>query len=165
MGSDPVEAWANFFIAEASAAAALSGLLFVAISINLPRILEIPHLPNRAADALVLLVGALIVCSFGLVPHQPEWLLGVEYLVTGSLMWLVVTIHRIRARGAYEPDEWWRRLTPIALSQGASLPIMAAGAALAAGYPAGLYALAAGVLCCFLASVLYAWVLLVEIMR
>ena len=38
--------WANFFFAEVGASAALVGLLFVAVSINLKRILEVPGLPG-----------------------------------------------------------------------------------------------------------------------
>jgi len=33
-------AWANFFVAEVGASAALVGLLFVAVSINLTKIIE-----------------------------------------------------------------------------------------------------------------------------
>jgi hypothetical protein len=50
MAPAPPAGWDNFFVAEVGAAAALSGLLFVAVSINLTRILAIPHLPARAAE-------------------------------------------------------------------------------------------------------------------
>lgn len=55
--------WANFFVAEVGASAALSGLVIVAISINLQRILSFPQLPGRAAEMLILLVGALLACA------------------------------------------------------------------------------------------------------
>jgi modulator of FtsH protease len=45
--------WSDFFVAEVGAAAALSGLVVVAISINLKRILTVPVLPGRAAETLL----------------------------------------------------------------------------------------------------------------
>ena len=50
--------WASFFTALISAAAALTGLLFVAVSINLDRILKGGRfLPARAAETLAVLPG------------------------------------------------------------------------------------------------------------
>ena len=52
------------------AAAALTGLLFVAISINLTRILNFPRLPGRAASTLGILVAVMLTGCFGLAPDQ-----------------------------------------------------------------------------------------------
>ena len=48
--------WDSFFVAEVGAAAALTGLLFVAVSNNLDRILQFPKLPSRAAETMSLLL-------------------------------------------------------------------------------------------------------------
>jgi modulator of FtsH protease len=45
--------WDSSFVAEVGAPAALAGLLFVAVSINLTRILQFPQLPGRAAETLI----------------------------------------------------------------------------------------------------------------
>ncbi len=55
--------WGSFFVAETGASAALAGLLFVAMSINLRRILEFPSLPGRAGETIAILVNALVISS------------------------------------------------------------------------------------------------------
>ena len=51
--------WNDFYIAVASASAALTGLIFVGISISLTKILTIPGLADRALLSLILLVNVL----------------------------------------------------------------------------------------------------------
>ena len=48
--------WSNFFMAILGAAAALTGLIFVGVSISLTKILSIPTLPGRALISLTLLL-------------------------------------------------------------------------------------------------------------
>jgi hypothetical protein len=56
--------WENFLVAETgTAAAALAGLLFVAVSINLSRIVSYPGLPGRAG----------VIFSFGSTPGFCWW--------------------------------------------------------------------------------------------
>jgi hypothetical protein len=47
----------GIFVAETGAAAALTGLVIVAISINIGTILKYPHLPARAVESVTLLTG------------------------------------------------------------------------------------------------------------
>jgi hypothetical protein len=51
------EGWGELFLAEAGASAALGGLLFVAVPINLQRIVALRSLPGAALGSIVLLVA------------------------------------------------------------------------------------------------------------
>jgi hypothetical protein len=62
--------WTDFFIAGAGASAALTGLVFVAVSINVDRILRFRGLPERAQATLMLLLGVVLVSLIGLIPGQ-----------------------------------------------------------------------------------------------
>jgi hypothetical protein len=155
--------WENFFVAEVGAAAALSGLLFVAVSINLTRILAIEHLPDRAGETLVVLFGVLAVASFGLVPGQSHVVFGVEVTATGLLVSISTVKTQLRAYGNVEARRWLVRR--IVGTQVATVPFIVGGALLAAGRGSGLYWAAAGVLASFASGIQNAWVLLVEILR
>jgi hypothetical protein len=52
--------WHDFGVAAAGSSAALAGLVFVAVSINLDRILTHPWLPDRVGETVVLLVAVLV---------------------------------------------------------------------------------------------------------
>jgi hypothetical protein len=157
--------WESFFLAEAGASAALAGLLFVSLSINLERILKGPGLPGRAGEAIVLLLTVLVVSTFGLVPGQSPRALGTELLVFGLLPWLIlIGIHVGAVRGRVGPSPGLLA-GRIVLAQVAVLPLLVAGISLSLLTGGGLYWLVPGVLLCILMAVLDAWVLLVEILR
>lgn len=44
--------WQTFFAVQAEAAATITGLVFVAVSINLSKIIEVPGLSGRAAESI-----------------------------------------------------------------------------------------------------------------
>ncbi len=76
---DPAE-WTDLFVATAGASAALAGLVFVAVSINIERILALEGLPDRALSTTLLLLAVMLVSIFGLVPGQSRQALGGELL-------------------------------------------------------------------------------------
>jgi hypothetical protein len=161
--SEAANGWSDFFVAEVGASAALSGLVIVAISINLQRILSFPHLPGRAAEMLILLVGALLACSVVLVPDQPTKLLGVEIAGFGLFMTAAPIFIQMRTLMTKDqPVSWW--LPRLLLVLCAGVPILTGGACLIAS-TGGLYWVAAGVLATLAASVWNSWILLVEILR
>jgi hypothetical protein len=155
--------WEDFFVAQVGAAAALSGLLFVAVSINLTRILSIPLLPARAAETLLVLMSVLAVASFGLVPGQGRVALGCELGGVGLVVWLA----SVRTQLQTSRDVNQRRWLPSRVigTQASSLPFVVAGVLVASGHDRGLYWIVPGTLASFASGMLNAWVLLVEIQR
>jgi hypothetical protein len=86
---DPSE-WHDLFVATAGASAALAGLVFVAVSINIERILRFPGLPERALETVLLLLAALLVSVVGLIPGQGHVALGIELLLVSLAIAAVI---------------------------------------------------------------------------
>ena len=98
-------------MASAGAAAALTGLIFVAVSINLAQILADRGLPIRAAETLSILVGLLLLSVFMLVPGQGRVALGIEIGGLGVVLGTVLLVKRIRpprAPGEPRTGAWSR---------------------------------------------------------
>jgi hypothetical protein len=155
--------WHDFFVAAVGASAALLGLLFVTISINLKQILEHRHLPGRAAGTLGTLLSVLLVCSFGLAPGQSNRTLGLEILATGALVATQAIWVSMGKRSEGDPLTWTLGSLPLLLFP--ALAFMGGGCSLLAGSGGGLYWILAGALLTFVAASVNAWVLLVEILR
>jgi modulator of FtsH protease len=158
--------WESFFVAQVGASAAVAGLVFVGVSINLDKILKYAGLPGRALEALVVLLLVLITSTLMLVPGQSNTLIGAELLGVGLLAWVwIVTLDVLNLR---QVEPRYRKawlLLRIALSQLATIPILIAGAVTLAQGSANLYWLVPGVIFCFLVAFFDAWVLLIEINR
>ncbi|ROO84852.1 hypothetical protein EDD29_2381 [Actinocorallia herbida] len=163
MGYD-AGAWADFCAAVMGTSGALSGLLIVAVTINIERILAYPGLSARAAATLILFAAPLVLCALVLAPGQPRGALAAELLATGAVLgWALTAAH---ARAARAPDRRDRsrhlRTATTLLCAGG---VLLAGATLAAGWGGGLYWLLPTVLGAFVLGLLATWVLLVEILR
>src|SRR5690606_3048811 len=76
----------NFFLGQLGANAALAGLLFVAVSINVARIIEIGGLADRGFAVLMTLVGVLVMSALLLIPGQPTVAIGIEVVVVSVLV-------------------------------------------------------------------------------
>jgi hypothetical protein len=157
--------WNNFFTAQAGAFAALTGLVFVALSINLKEILSQPGLPGRAGQAVITLVTPVLIGLLGLLPQQDSRTLGSEFLVVGIVGWTAVTAILVSGRRALAARPVNERLIRIISVQAAMLLIIVAAAVLMTGDASGFYWQAAGTGVCLVSGMTDAWVLLVEILR
>ena len=159
------EHWSEFGVGVAGAAAALAGLVFVAVSINLSEILKYRNLPGRAALTLILFITPLVAGILLLVPGQPDAALGAELLAAGLVIGgFELLINQRSGRSDQETQLTWvlARLAPPIVTCGC---LALAGVTLLAQAGGGLYWLVPSVLAAIAFGLVNAWVLLVEILR
>lgn len=155
--------WSDFAVAEVGAAAALAGLLVVAASININKLLELPGMVARLAATLVLFVGVLAVGTVLLVPGLHRVVLGAVVAAIGAMQTALV----LRFHGLHGVESQHRRtaLQSLLVSTVATLAVAVAGTSLAADVGGGLYWLVPATVTAFAIGLLNAWVVLVEILR
>lgn len=157
--------WNDFYVAVAGASAALTGLIFVGVSISLTKILSVRGLPDRALLSLVLLINVLVVSLLFLVPGLSAKSIGLLVLLTGTLTWLVV--FRLDFRILQNKQKQYKRLYlfNMLIDQAATVCFLLTGTATIAGWTYGAYWLVPAVLLSIVKAVVDGWVLLVEINR
>jgi hypothetical protein len=158
-----MEAWHDFFVAVAGAAAALTGLIFVGVSLSLSKIIT-TKLPDRASEALILLMTALIISCLCLAP-QSSTLLGIEILVLGVLVWFFMLRLDLSVLRATDKEYRKHYQRMIVLTQLATLSYIISGIVTLVCGCGGIYWLIPAIVVSFGKSVLDAWVILVEIHR
>jgi hypothetical protein len=158
--------WSNFCLGELAAASALAGLLFVSVSVNQARILQLGRMADRGLEALAMLFLVVVVASLPLVPRQPLRLLGGEILVIATVtLFVVIRLQRTYLRDV-EPQYRPQSMRMVTLNRTAVGTIaLAGGVLLYRTDGVGMYFLPAGILLSFLAAGFNSWVLLIEINR
>jgi hypothetical protein len=155
--------WRELFVASAGASAALTGLLFVAVSVNVERILEYPGLPERALQTLLLLLSAVLISLVCLIPGQTTTALGVELLVLS--LGFSVAVGVLLLRTVPGAKEYERAGLHLLLVLPGTVPMVIGAVSVLAETGGGLYWIIAGILGAIFGASVNAWVLLVEILR
>jgi hypothetical protein len=88
--------WSALLSVQAGAAATLTGLVFVAISVNLAKILAIPGLAGRAAESMLQFLEVFLISTVALIPGQSERALAVEVTVIAFALWFAEMAGQIR---------------------------------------------------------------------
>jgi hypothetical protein len=160
-----MDEWSNFLVAQAGASAAMLGLLFVSISLNLARILTFPTLPSRALLAMLLLLTVLVVDLLLLIPRQSTLANGIEVLAIGGAIWGFGTTLEIRDLFRAADEFRVNQCVDLVILELATVPFVIAGVLLLEGRGVALYWLAAATILSMVKPAVDAWVLLVEINR
>jgi len=150
--------WQDFAEMTGGASGGLTGLLFVAVSLNATRIGHHRGLRASAAQTLVLFLAPLAVAAALLTPDQPDWVLGAELTIAGlGTTWILLSIRHVKQ--SLSDDEqtviaiFNRRATNVLIM----LLLTASGVLVACGLPGGLYLLLPVILVALISGVLNAW--------
>lgn len=131
--------WSNLFVATAGAAAALTGLIFVGVSINLTKILSARNLPTRALLSLTLLFTILVLSIIFLIPGQDPRHLGTEIILVGILVWLAVSIMDFAVLRSIDKAYKRQQVFSTLLDQVAILPYVIGGILVVTTGVSGVY--------------------------
>lgn len=88
--------WNNFFVLVGTGSAALTGLVFVAISVNLRDVLKDATHTYRAINMLTGFTAVFILSSFALMGRQTHQTVGLEWLIASLLAGAINTNGYIR---------------------------------------------------------------------
>jgi len=164
MATDP-SAWTEFAAAMVAASSALAGLIFVALSINLERILHLPGISDVALEGVIALTVVLIASIAVLTPGVPAGALSAGLVLIGVVELVVIGWLLRRTLLVAEPEFRRKRMQMALVSGSPGVLFAISGVTLAAGSAWGLYWLVPASIAGIVAGVVNAWVLLVEIKR
>lgn len=154
-----ISSWHDYFMMVGGGAAALTGLIFVAMTLHLEEITGNPVHRHRARTILTGLTAVFIRCALVLMSGQSDQAAGVELVVV--LVIVEAILYRSIRQAARDADPWVLLRT---LGSFACLLLEQAGAVvLFFGGAWGLYAVGLGMMSSFIFMVSGAWLLLVGV--
>ena len=157
--------WINFAIVVGGASGALTGLLFVAVSLSIQKLVERPTLRASAAQTLIVFILPLLVAILLATPGQLPWSVGVELTVLGIFAGVAMaTIGRRKQTAEREEEARLSRMlgrtSPNLLT---SLLITVAGVSVLTHVGGGLYWLVPATMTALAGGVANTWLFLTRL--
>jgi hypothetical protein len=157
-----IDQWQNFFLMVGGGAAALAGLVFIAMSINLSIVTQDATHKNRAIATLTGFTAVFMICGLALIGNQNYQWIGVEWLVVSLVPTITYIRVYIRARKIGRSS--------VGLSIGrffvgttCYIAQIAGSLLLISGYVAGLYVASVAMVFSFAFFISGAWLLIVGV--
>ncbi len=159
------EQWSNFFVLVGSGSAALTGLVFVAITINLRRVAEDATQRYRAINMLNGFTSAFVISSLALMGQQTYQTLGIEWLIVSLLAAAVNTNGYVQAFRLRESSRY--ALNPVRIVGGSAcyLGQIIGSLMLLLGSGSGIYVAAVALIANFYFLISGSWLLIVGTLR
>jgi hypothetical protein len=154
--------WHDFFITVGSGAAALTGLVVVAMSLHLRVIAVDPALRHRARSILTGLAAAFMRCSLVLMGGQNGRAVGSELLIASAALAVagIFSFRQVTRSGVQVPQSSILRTIG---GTACYLAELIGASVLIAGDVAGLYLAAAAIVANFFFMISGSWLLLVGV--
>ena len=154
--------WHDFFIMVGGGAAVLTGLVFVAMSLNVNVITQDATHRYRAIGTLTGITAAFVICSLALMGGQDHYAVGLEWFVVAAIaagVYVYGYVQAIRLGGSVV----WLRLNRVVSGAACYLVEVIGAALLIAGQIAGLYVAAVAMIIRLAFMVSGAWLLIVGV--
>ena len=152
--------WHDFFVTVGGGAAALTGLVFVAMSLNLAVIAQDATHRYRAIGTLAGFTAVFVICALALMGGQNHVAVGIEWAVVAGIAAFVSAYGYMQAnrRGASSVEPQLGRLVT---GTAFYLAEVAGAVVLSLGYVAGLYVAAVAIVIMVGFMISGAWLLIV----
>jgi modulator of FtsH protease len=157
------EGWQAFFGAVAAASAALAGLLFIALSLNIRAMAKDATFLARAREAFGGFLCLLVLALVTLIPGQDRHVLGAELVALALVIAgfsVVLQGSTVRNLPREHRGRWVIRLLPLNLATAA---ILVAGVSMCIARYGGLFWLVPTVIVYFVWAFFTIWSLIVQI--
>ena len=154
--------WHDYFITVGGASAALTGLVFVAMSLNPSLIAQDPTHRHRAVGTIAGFTAIFVICGLGVMGGQDHRAVGLEWLVVSAVATVVYVYGYIQAIRLGESSVGLRSRRLIG---GTALHVVeiVGAALLLSGYITGLYLAAIAMIGLLAYMISGAWLLIMGV--